>query len=638
MWSMRLTDSEFSKFLVENSADALIAIAPDGTILFWNSGAREMFGYSSEEALGRSIDGLIVPPERHIENVQAISDTLGGGVKSYESVRKRKDGVLIDVAVSKRVVTDEAGNLRFIAVSKKDITFLKVLRDARMVEARFRGLLESVPDAIAIVNQAGRIVLVNARAEEMFGYTREELRGKLIEILMPERYKTGHVSFRTGYFHEPRMRSMGAGLELHGVHRDGAEFPVEISLSPLETEEGVFAVSAIRDISDRKVAEAKFRGLLESAPDAMVIVDDRGVIVLINAQTEKLFGYHRDELFGKSIEVLIPDQFKDAHAGFRRGYFDDPRTRAMGGGRDLYARRRDGTSFPAEISLSPLRTPEGLLVMAAVRDITEQKTAQEEIHRKNLELEEQNRRVEQANRMKSEFLANMSHELRTPLNSIIGFSEFLVDQKPGPLNDKQSEYLGDILNSGRHLLQLINDILDLSKVESGKMELALESFAPAEAIGEVCAVIAPTAKKKDISLEVALSPNLLRVTLDQHRFKQILYNLLSNAVKFTPDGGTVELMTNPLGEDRFEVHVKDSGIGIKGEDISKLFSEFTQLDSSAGRLYQGTGLGLALTKKLVELQKGSISVDSNIGAGSTFKVVLPLRAQRELHDTSHSSN
>ncbi|HEY6328224.1 MAG TPA: PAS domain S-box protein, partial [Blastocatellia bacterium] len=441
---MRLTDTEFSQVLVENSVDALIAIDLDGIILFWNRGAQDLFGYTSGEALGRSIAGLVVPFEKQAESVKAISEAVEHGVKTYESLRRRKDGILVDVAISMKVVTDEANNVRFIALSKKDITSIKVLRDSRMIEARFRGLLESVPDAIAIVNKEGRIVLINARAEEMFGYSREELRGGSIEVLMPERYKTGHISFRSVYFHEPRMRAMGAGLALYGLRRDGSEFPVEISLSPLETEDGVFAISAIRDITERKTAEAKFRGLLESAPDAMVIVDSKGTIVLVNAQTERLFGYQRDELLSKPIEILIPDQFKAAHTGFRDGYFLDPRTRGMGVGRDLYARRRDGSSFPAEISLSPLETQEGTLVMAAVRDITEQRRVQEEIRRKNLELEEQNRRVEQANRLKSEFLANMSHELRTPLNSIIGFSEFLADKKPGPLNAKQEEYLGDI--------------------------------------------------------------------------------------------------------------------------------------------------------------------------------------------------
>jgi signal transduction histidine kinase len=223
----------------------------------------------------------------------------------------------------------------------------------------------------------------------------------------------------------------------------------------------------------------------------------------------------------------------------------------------------------------------------------------------------------------------MSHELRTPLNSIIGFTEFLIDEKPGPLQPKQQEYLSDVLNSARHLLQLINDVLDLAKVEAGKMELHPETFPVRKAIEEVTAVIKGIANKKHIAVDIEVSDGLDAVTLDQHKFRQVLYNLLSNAVKFTDEGGKVDIHARRLDPHRFEVQVLDTGIGIKAEDINRLFTGFEQLDSGIARRFEGTGLGLALTKKIIEFQGGRIGVESEPGKGSTFTVVLPVMTEKE---------
>ncbi|MFJ3224683.1 PAS domain S-box protein [Streptomyces sp. NPDC086783] len=258
-----------------------------------------------------------------------------------------------------------------------------------MTEEPFRALLEAAPDAMVIVDDAGVIRLVNAQTESLFGYPRSELLGRPVEILVPQRFRAQHPGHRMGYSDNQQVRPMGANLELYGLRRDGAEFPVEISISPLQTPDGLLISAAVRDVSERQAAEARFRALLEAAPDAIVIVDDGGTIQLVNAQTETLFGYGREELLGRQVEMLVPQRFHRYHPAHRHGYVDNRRVRPMGAGLDLHGLRKDGVEFPVEISLSPLETPEGTLVSAAIRDVSERKAAEAQL----AQLYEQQRHV-----------------------------------------------------------------------------------------------------------------------------------------------------------------------------------------------------------------------------------------------------
>jgi PAS domain S-box-containing protein len=490
-------DSELAALAVEHSPVALVATDTAGAVELWNPAAETIFGYSAAEALGRTLQQLIVPADLAEDDAQIRREALDGICERHEVLRQRKDGVPIYINSSTRALRDAQGRVTHLLSHLSDATRYRARRDAEMVQARFAGVLEYAPDAIVIVNGTGRIVLFNAQARTLFGYGAAEVIGEPIETLLPQRLRSAHLAHRMGYIGAPRMRSMGEGRELNGLRASGEEFPVEISLSPIDTEAGRLVMSAIRDISERKRFE---------------------------------------------------------------------------------------------------------------------RTLQE----KNLELE-------RASRAKDRFLATMSHELRTPLNAIIGFTGLLLMKLPGPLTPDQEKQLGLVQASGKHLLSLINDLLDLARIESGKVELHREAVACAALLDEVLQTLRPAAHAKGLRMEVVPVDAALAVTTDRRALSQVLINLANNAVKFTAEG-SVTLAARALDADGsagVEIAVTDTGIGISAEDQARLFSAFTQVGEAHTRKVEGTGLGLHLSHKLAELMGGRITVQSTPGQGSRFALLLP---------------
>jgi len=504
----------------------------------------------------------------------------------------------------------------------------------REQQAYTRSLIESNIDALMTTDTIGVITDVNLQMTTLTGRNSEELIG---------------TPFKN-YFTDPARAEDGirrvlaedrvTNYELTLRAKDGKETVVSYNATTFRDTngrlKGVFA--AARDITAQKQLEEQIRNrnhelteataflnnVLESSTEYSIIAMDlEGAVLAWNEGARRNYGYNAEEMVGKANSRALHTP-EDVKSGKLEAFFATAvRT---GKAEGVFERvRKNGERFTASVAMTLRRdtdnSPIGFVLIS--KDITEQKRLEEQLRRKNDELEEQNRKVREANRLKSEFLANMSHELRTPLNSIIGFSEILQDGGVGAVNAKQKNYLGDVLSSSHHLLQLINDVLDLAKVESGKMDFLPERIDPKKLVGEVRDILRTLLARKRIHLSVEIGPDLQEIVLDPAKFKQVLFNYLSNAIKFTPEDGHVQIEMQAEGAENFILKVKDTGIGIKHEDIQHLFMEFQQLDASASKKYQGTGLGLALTKRIVEAQGGAVGVTSVFGEGSVFFARLP---------------
>ncbi|MEA2570404.1 MAG: hypothetical protein QOI24_2405 [Acidobacteriota bacterium] len=457
------------------------------------------------------------------------------------------------------------------------------------LDSNFQAFLESAPDAIVVVDRTGTIVGINALTEEMFGYARDDVIGQRVELLVPERFHATHEGERSRYSQAPRTRPMGLDRELWGRRKSGDEFLVQISLSPIETEEGTLVTSIIRDVTTQRAAEERFRALLELAPDGIIVVDSSGTIVIVNSQTERLFGYARQELIGQPIEMLVPRRYRQAHVGDRDAYVSDPKLRPMGAGRALTGLTKAGLEFPVEISLSPLVTDQGRMVMSIVRDITERRRA-EEIIQASL-------------REKEALLKEIHHRVKNNLQ----VTSSLLRLQAAAIGDDRVRAMFEETENRIRSMALVHEKLyqstNLSRIDFGDYIRTLgELLFRSSAINPDNVTLEVGGAVVFLSIEIAVPCGL------------IVNELLSNALKHAfPDDrpGVIRVHLRVEVDGTIGVSVRDDGVGLP----AALDVERTET------------LGLRLVAGLVQQIEGRMTIERG-AAGAGFNVVFPAERAR----------
>ncbi|MFV9504524.1 MAG: PAS domain S-box protein [Oscillochloridaceae bacterium umkhey_bin13] len=618
--------------LMRSFDGVVITLSLDERLLYANEQTGHLFGQPVEALIGQSLHALFAP-----QVAKALSEYCQEVIRQDRGRVIESEGLLPSserhwYRLSIQPIHDQHGRVSQTLINATDIHSLKTLQQelltlTRTLETRIaertkevRDLYEHAPAGYHSLDADGRFVRINQTALTWLGYSRDELLGQhFTTILTPANQQLFVTNFA-----QLKIRGAMHNIEYEFQRKQGESFPVLLSATAVYDGAGNFVMtrSTVIDVSDRRRAESALResraslqSFLDTASDLIQILDASGTIRYVNSAWCETLGYRREDVLGRSIYLFVAPNYRDPYRKVREALLQDGQPRQT----EVIFQTSKGAAVVVEGQIWIRQSTEGQAVTNAIfRDVTRRKQIEEALRVANTEME-------RALRTKDEFMATMSHELRTPLNAILAVSETLREELHGPLNPHQHESLGHIETSGRHLLALINDILDLSRVEAGLLDIQPEPVP----VNEVCHVsvqfIRAQATQKSLLLQLDLEEAPPIVYADPRRLKQMLVNLLSNAVKFTPPGGQVSLrVTARSAQNQVTFTVSDTGIGIAPGDQARLFKPFTQLDSRLSRQHEGTGLGLALVHRLITIHGGTITVESAPGLGSHFRLNLPL--------------
>lgn len=605
--------------LLEAAPDAMVVVNQHGEIVLVNVQAEKRFGYRRHELVGQRVTTIIPHgfAERLIADgarsaAEALAQQIGTGI---ELTARRKDGSEFPIEIMLSPLESAAGILVTAAI--RDITVRRAAEQHLVqMEAQYRGLLEAAPDAMLVVDEAGDIVLVNVQAEKQFGYPRDELIGKQVKTIIPHGFAERLLADAERSEKDALEQYIGAGLELVALRKDGSEFPIEIMLSPLTSADVTLVTAAIRGVAARKAAEqhivqmeAQYRGLLDAVPDPLVVVNEAHEIVLLNIQTEEQFGYRRGELIGQKITAIIPQGFAERLVSDGLRAENLKQVHEFGAGEAISARRKDGRVFPIEMTLSTLESPDGDLVTAVIRDISARRRAEQFLEEKMVELNRSNKELEQ-------FADIASHDLQEPLRMVASYTQLLARRYKGKLDSDADEFIAFAVDGANRMQRLIQDLLAFSRVGTKGRELV--EIDSDQALRYALRNLGGAIEDKSAVVTHDALPGVLA---DEGQLIQLFQNLVANAIKYQSSATPRVHVSAARDEgDRWIFSVKDNGLGIEEKYFDRIFGMFERLHRRED--YSGTGIGLAICRKIVERHGGSISVESQLGQGSTFSFAL----------------